>query len=318
MSVSLLQWDRPSTRKVHRAVSNAVCEAIRYTLDMPDLRSVNRAQIHRAFLEAFADYAMDASGTTEERLLLRMKKNAVDYDISPGLYDDDRLVGFTLIGVDTWGGSLSAYDAGTGIVPDFRKQGWARRMFDHALPTLRTRGVERFVLEVLQQNEPAIKAYRKSGFEIARELRCYAGQVAELRELNRASSIDLRPIDRTELARLEQTADWVPSFENRFSAIGAIADHVQLTGAFVDGDCVGAIAYSPALRWLLTLVVSAEHRRRGVGTALIRHLAGTFDDSVERLTALNVDGGDAGMQSFFEAIGFTHLIDQYEMVRAID
>ena len=163
---------------------------------MTRLGSVDVKQIHRAFLEAFADYAMDASGTTEERLLLRMRKNAVSYDLFPGLYENDRLVGLTLIGIDEWGGRLTAYDAGTGIVPEFRKLGWARKLFDHALPALRQKGVERFALEVLQQNEPAIKTYRKSGFEIIRELKCYAAQVGELRSKVDASTFEIRVVDR--------------------------------------------------------------------------------------------------------------------------
>jgi ribosomal protein S18 acetylase RimI-like enzyme len=284
---------------------------------MLSLRGVERAQLHRTFLEAFADYAMDSSGTTEERLFLRMKKNSVDYDVSPGLYIEDRLVGFTLIGIDTWEDRLTAYDAGTGIVPDFRKQGWARKMFKHALPTLREKGVERFVLEVLQQNEPAIKAYRKSGFEVARELKCFVGQTDDLESQHEPSALEMRPIARSVLATLETSADWVPSFENRFSAVDAISDHVRLTGAFDDGVCVGAAAYAPPLDWLLTLLVDRGHRRCGVGTALIRHLAATLPESVTRLTALDVDGSDAGTQAFFESLGFSHLVDQYEMVREL-
>ena len=286
---------------------------------MLNLRSVEKGQIHRAFLEAFVDYAMDASKTTEERLLLRMKKNSVDYDVSPGLYDGNRLVGFTLIGIDTWGDRLTAYDAGTGIVPDFRKQGWAGRMLERALPALRERGVERFVLEVLQQNEPAIKAYRKSGFEVTRELKCYVGQVSELLSERNAPPLEfeMRPIARSALAKIERSADWLPSFENRFSAVDAIPEHMQLTGAFEDGMCVGAAAYAPPLDWLLTLVVERGHRRRGVGTALIRHLAATLPKPAMQLTALNADGGDAGVQAFFESLGFAHLVDQYEMMREL-
>ena len=284
---------------------------------MARIAPVDPKQLHEAFLEAFADYAMDASGTTEERLLLRMRKNAVDYEISPGLYDGDRLVGFTLIGIDAWGGCLTAYDAGTGIAPAFRKQGWAQKMFDHALPALREKGVERFALEVLQENEPAIKAYNKSGFEIERELRCFAGKTESLAGGEAIFEFEVRPIDRATFSDLKPSADWLPSFENRFTAIDAIESDVQIFGAFDDETCIGALAYSPSLNWLLSLMVDRESRRRGVGTALVRHLAARLPESVTRLSALNVDGQDAGTQAFFESLGFTHLIDQYEMVRAI-
>jgi ribosomal protein S18 acetylase RimI-like enzyme len=284
---------------------------------MPRIASVDPAQLHAAFLEAFADYAMDASGTTEEKLLLRMQKNAVDYDLSPGLYDEDRLVGFTLIGVDEWGGVLTAYDAGTGIVPRFRRLGWARKLFDHALPALREQGVERFALEVLRGNEPAIKAYEKSGFEIVRELRCFVAKVEDLAATKDRSEVEIRGMDRATLSELEASADWLPSFENRFSAVDGIRDHIQLSGAF-DGElCVGATAYSPPLNWLLTLLVDEKHRRRGIGTTLIRHLAATLPASVSQMRALNVDAEDTGMQVFLQSIGFEHLVDQYEMLRDI-
>jgi ribosomal protein S18 acetylase RimI-like enzyme len=278
---------------------------------------VDPTQLHCAFREAFADYAMDASGTTEERLRLRMQKNRVDYALSPGLYNGDRLVGFTLIGIDDWGPALTAYDAGTGIVPDFRKQGWARKMFDHALPALRERGVKRFVLEVLQENGPAIKAYRKSGFEIVRELRCFVARVEALHAVRSFPDVDVRPIDRAKFEETEAFVDWPPSFENRPSAIDALGGHVRLLGAFDGGTCVGGLAYSPPLNWLLALAVDRGFRRRGAGTALVHRLSATLPPAVTRLPILNVDGQDEGSQAFFRSLGFVPLVDQYEMARGL-
>jgi ribosomal protein S18 acetylase RimI-like enzyme len=284
---------------------------------MLTIGSVDRRLVYRAFTDAFADYAMDTSGTTEEGLLLRMRKNAVDFNLSPGLYDGDRLVGFTLIGIDEWGGRRTAYDAGTGIVAAFRRRGWARRMFEHALPSLRERGVEQFALEVLHENKPAIKAYRKSGFEITRELRCLIAQTDVLRTVRATQGIEIRPIDREDLRQIERYADWLPSFENRFGAVDALSGDVEILGALVGGTVVGALAYVPELNWLLTLVVDSAHRRRGIGTALVSRLTTLLPPSVSRLAALNVDETDAGMLSFFESLGFAHLIDQHEMIRPV-
>jgi len=269
-------------------------------------------------MEALSDYQMDASGTTEERLLLRAKKNAVDYDASVGAYDGKQLVGFTMIGIDTVGGTRTAYDAGTGIIPAFRQQGLARKMFEHTLPRLRDLGVSQFLLEVLQGNDPAIKVYTKSGFEIVREFRCYAAEVASLQALPGVADLEIRSISPAIFHRMVTGADWTPSFENRFSVIDTIPKHVTSYGAFIGDTCAGTIAYAPQLHWLLTLFVDTPYRRRGVGAALIRHLSATLPASAKRLTALNVDGADEGMQSFLQSIGFAHLIDQYEMARTID
>jgi len=293
---------------------------------MIKLASVDKSQVYRTFMEAFADYAMDASGTKEDTMLLRMAKNSVDFDASPGAYIEDtgnthsayegeRLVGFTLIGIDEMNGDLTAYDAGTGIIPDFRGQGLAKSMFDHALPELEARGVKRFLLEVLQRNEPAIKAYQKSGFEIVRELKCFVAETESLRKLPSGKGIVVRPTDAATFESLVPEASWTPSFENRFTAHLAIPDQVTFLGAYDGDDCVGATAYCGKLNWLLSLLVKRSHRRQGVGKALLTHLGSSMPKSVPKLPALNVDGDDQGMQAFFEAVGFTHLIDQYEMSR---
>lgn len=284
---------------------------------MLELRSVDATNIHAAFVEAFADYAMGAAqGIAEDSLLLRMRKNAVDYGLSVGVYEEGRMVGFTLIGVDEWGGCLSAYDAGTGIIPAFRGRGLARRMFEHALPALAERGVERFTLEVLQGNEPAIKAYRKAGFKTTRELKSYVAPTQAIQRVP-LSPWSLRPIDTTQFEDMAREIDWVPSFENRISAVHAIPNGISLIGAFDAETCVGAYAYSRSLRWFLSLVVARSHRRRGVGGALLAHAAGHVPEGVTRLAALNVDGADAGMQQFFTRVGFAPYVDQFEMERLL-
>ena len=58
-------------------------------------------------------------------------------------------------------------------------------------------------------------------------------------------------------------------------------------------------------------------KRRGVGKSLLKYLAATMPEASPKLPALNVDGNDKGMQAFFEAVGFNHLIDQYEMNREL-
>ncbi len=280
---------------------------------MIKLASVDKSQVYQTFMEAFADYAMDASGTQEEPMFLRMAKNSVDFSASAGAYEEDRLVGFTLIGIDKFDGILTAYDAGTGIIPNFRGQGLAKSMFDYALPELKDRGVKRFLLEVLQENEPAIKAYQKSGFEIDRELKCFVAETESLRQLPINEKLDVRLTDSVAFESLIPEADWTPSFENRFTAHLAIPDYVSFFGAYDGAECIGAIAYCEKLNWLLSLLVKQSHRHRGVGQALLKHLAHTMPESAAKLAALNVDGKDTGMQAFFESSGFSHLIDQYEM-----
>ena len=67
-------------------------------------------QIHQTFLEAFAEYYVDTSGVTETMLYNRAVKNGVDFDVSVGAFDADRMVAMTRVGLDDWGGAPAAFD----------------------------------------------------------------------------------------------------------------------------------------------------------------------------------------------------------------
>lgn len=282
-----------------------------------NLSPIARDQLFRAFHEAFADYAVDMSGVTEEVKRVRAVKNNVDWDVSVGAFDGERMVGFTLIAVDRHRGALAAFDAATGIVPTARGRGLAVAMIEHALPALRARGVGRFLLEVIQSNEPAIRAYRKAGFEIERELGCYALDVTDPRGAASDGSLTIEPIDRDTVMTFGEDMDWEPSWENSLGAVSRIPDPLVTLGAFREGACVGAIVYAPLLGWIMTLAVRRPERRRGVGTALVRGLAERLPEMVGSVRLLNVDGADRGMRAFLARLGFRHILDQYEMSRAL-
>jgi ribosomal protein S18 acetylase RimI-like enzyme len=198
--------------------------------------------VHKTFLEAFSDYQVDMSYMTEEVMFKRAVKNAVDFESSVGIFEGDRMVGFTLIGIDKWQNTLSAFDIGTGIIRNLRGKGIARQMFDFALPRLKTQAVKKFILEVIQTNEPAVKAYRNAGFYITREFDCFELEVKKANLQEKAGSpTNIEFIGRDVLPLLQDFLDWEPSWENSFSAIKRIPDDVVLYGALSEGECVGLL-----------------------------------------------------------------------------
>ena len=60
-------------------------------------------------------------------------------------------MGCTRVGPGPWRGETAVFDVGMGIQPECRDL--AGRMFDHALPELRRRGANWFLLEVSQDKE---------------------------------------------------------------------------------------------------------------------------------------------------------------------
>ena len=271
-------------------------------------------QIAQTFDEAFADYYLKSTRRAEEWLYNRMVKNAVKYDHSVGAFDGDRMVGITLIGIDDWGGTLAAFDAGTGIVPDYRGKGLARQMFDFAAPKLREGGVKRFLLEVLQVNEPAIKAYERTGFSITREFDCLGLERKAFKAFNSPEfPVEIKPVSQERVKDFSGFADWQPSWENSFATIARIPDEVVINGAFLNGNCTGLIAYYPLLNWIMTLVVKSQYRRQGIATALLAHFVENFKYDYPQINVVNVDRSDSAMLWFFKKMGFKLFTSQYEM-----
>jgi ribosomal protein S18 acetylase RimI-like enzyme len=270
--------------------------------------------IHKAFLEAFADYQVDMSAVTERVLRNRLAKNAVDYGSSAGAFDGDRLVGFTFVGIDSWKGVPAAFDAGSGIIKDYRGKGLAGRMFDFALPKLKEKGVQKFLLEVIQDNEPAIKAYKKAGFRVTREFDCFQWDLAGASLDTRAgSALTVRPVGKEILRDFRGELDWEPSWENSFGAIERIPDEVLLLGAFDNDLPVGLLVYYPLLNWIMTLVVRKDYRRKRVATTLLVNFVSQLKRETKTVKLLNVDRSDAGMLAFLEGAGFRRYISQFEL-----
>lgn len=271
--------------------------------------------IHAAMTEAFADYLMDMSYMTREVMWRRSVKNGVDLAYSPGAFLDGRLVGLTLVGLGTWAGEPAAFDACTGIVKAHRGQGMAGRLFEAALPALKRRGTTRFLLEVLQENEPAVKAYERTGFRITRPMICYQRTDPQLP--SGGESLDIKPVGREALDALLPELDWQPSWENTFDAIRAVPDEIRLYGAFDGPACVGLVAYYPTLRWIMSLVVKRSHRGRGIGKALLAHALRHVEPEGRAVRVNNVDASDLATVSVFQQCGFRSLVGQYEMEYAL-
>jgi ribosomal protein S18 acetylase RimI-like enzyme len=279
----------------------------------------DKDQLHSTHQEAFDDYHLDMSYMTEERIFKRCHKNNVDFSRSIAAFDGNRMVGFTLIGIDQWQGEPAAFDAATGIVPEYRGKGLARSMFDLALPGLRERGVRRFLLEVLQPNHPAISVYEKTGFKIKREFVIYDVQLATADpDLGAGCDLSILPVGVDTILEFEKHADWVPSWENSFNAVDRVRDDLIGLGAFDGSRCVGVLAYYTTLNWVMSLVVDRSYRRRGAASKLLATLFTNQLDQHTKIKLNNVDMSDKGMMEMLDRAGFVRVIEQFEMELLLD
>ena len=197
-----------------------------------NLGNISFEELHNTFVDAFSDYAVDVSYMTPDVMQKRAIKNGYDTESSVGVFNENKLVGFTLVGLDQHYETSSAFDIMTGLVKDFRGKGLASEMFEFIKPVLKEKKVEQFYLEVLQENKAAIRAYQKTGFKILRSLDCFTLDISKF-EVTTPLRIPLlfKEMDKSKVEYFDTFSDWIPSWENSFNAIKRIPDEVLVLEA---------------------------------------------------------------------------------------
>ena len=279
-----------------------------------NLVNISFEELHKTFVDAFSDYAVDISYMTPDVIQNRAIKNGYDPESSVGVFNNNKLVGFTLVGIDTHYEIPAAFDIMTGLVKGYRGKGIASEMFNFIKPKLKEKNIEEFYLEVLQQNASAIRAYQKTGFKIIRSLDCFILPVKDFRITEEARTpLKFKKINKSGIDEFETFADWTPSWENSFNSIKRIPDEIITIAAEYSINKVGLIVYYPLLNWILAFLVDPKYRKMGVGSALISQLIDQVNGKVDKIKFLNIQSEDEDLITFLKESGFELMTAQFEM-----
>jgi ribosomal protein S18 acetylase RimI-like enzyme len=270
--------------------------------------------LYKVFTEAFSDYVFPFA-LTETQFRNHLNLNAVDLARSVGYVENNELIGFSLNGFGEWEGKPTVYDAGTGVVPSERRRGVSRGMFEMMIPNFRAAGFKQYLLEVVTSNAGARRLYDDLGFEKTRELALlqYDGSPKPLAPTHGA---EIREIDEPDWALFQSFWDGKPSWQNTIEAVVRSAKLKRILGAFVEGRCVGYLAFSKDFGRVAQLAVDQEHRHRGIATSLIdrMHTETVTGYSVQ---VVNIDKALKNAIGFFRARGFYERLSQYEMMKPL-
>ena len=276
------------------------------------LRAEQFPSVHRTFLAGFADYIIQFD-LTEQQFQNHITLNAVDLDRSAGCFDAEKPVGLSLNGFGKWDGKPTVYDAGTTVIPEYRRRGISRAMFDWMVPGFAADGYEQFLLEVITSNNPAIRLYEQLGFQTTRELLLLEGEPSIDLERPAYDKVEIREIHRHESIPFAHFWDGRPSWQNSLEAVQRTMRMKRFFGAFIDGDCVGYIVFSAGVGRLAQLAVRRDHRRKGIGTRLLREMQ--KDAHEQKLHIINLDESMTEAVVFFQNRGFRKVLAQFEMVK---
>lgn len=121
----------------------------------------------------FSDYFVPIQSSPA--VLAHMARvDGVDFATSRVAVLDGRAVGVALIARRGWTSRL----AGMAIVPEARRHGVGRALMAQLLDEARARQERAMVLEVIEQNAPAVHLYERCGFQKIRRLTGHAGRPA--------------------------------------------------------------------------------------------------------------------------------------------
>lgn len=266
------------------------------------LSPIDRETLRQVFNEAFSDYDLPLN-MSPEVFEQHLTSNAYSGEDSVGLFDDDKLIGFLLIGRRQNVG----YDAGTGILKAYRGQGLAHTLIDKAVEHLASRGCTQFVLEVLDTNTRAKNLYIKHGFTLTRSLYCYAAKKADLPTASLltleagSADYDVQPL-------------FEPSYQN--SKASVIEGGYTKVNLIHQGKQVGVVWYRSQYGSIAQINIEPAVRTQKLLEEALVAIANSVTD--EKLRLINVDENDSDLNAALKTLGFELFTTQSEMVCPLD
>lgn len=206
----------------------------------------------------FSDYFIHIE-LTLPMFLNMARTESIDLGSSRIIWLDDEAVGIALIARRGWTSRLATM----AIAPASRGQGAGRAAMDLLLAEASTRGDHAMVLEVIENNAPAVRLYEACGFHTERRLVSYEGTFAGTEERAELKEVDIREVARLVTMYGLDDLPWQISGES-LAQSGAPSKGYQL-----DDACVvisNPEAEQVAIR---SLIVRPESRGQGQARRLI-------------------------------------------------
>jgi ribosomal protein S18 acetylase RimI-like enzyme len=271
-------------------------------------------QVHRAFTETFSDYEVSVQ-MSFERFAEMMKTRDLNPDLSVGCFDGDLLVGFILTGFREIFGKKVCYDGGTGVLRAYRRKGIGEMLLKELLRILHEKQISRFVLEVLENNTPAIKLYEKYGFEKTRKLECFEITKHELQPVpNRGFGITI-----TNPAALIQNETlyslYPPSWQNEIRSVLNVSENYTCISLSCSGKILGYGFIHKTKGDIPQIGILEEWKYWGIEAHLVAELA--RQTKSEKIIVLNVEF-DNYLGETLRKLGFRNTVNQWEMALEIE
>ena len=181
-----------------------------------NLEKTSLLEISQCLNLAFSDYAIPIH-LNEGDLSRLFLASGIDRRLSFGAFFGGRLVGCMLNSRGMFQGHRAAFDVATGVIPDHRGKQIFAGIFGLARQTMKEDRIERYYLEVLQQNTPAISLYKRHGFSVTREFVVLSGRTSPGDQL--PERVQYTAFSAFEIAKTDRMRRNEPSYEHTDSLL---------------------------------------------------------------------------------------------------
>lgn len=269
-------------------------------MTVKNLSNLDFDDILHCFLQAFENYFVKMP-TDRSYFEKRWEAAKVDFSLSYGMFDKEKLVGFVIHGIDTRNGNLTAFNTGTGVIPAYRGQKIVKSIYDYAFEDLRRNGVENCSLEVITKNEVAIQTYKSIGFRISKNYKCFNGTI----KLEGADKVALEEIDFGDV-------DWLTLPNQAYYSWDFQKESIQNSNykffqVFNDKEPESFFVINPSIGLLAQFDLLKENKHGW------QRLFSGIRQVSETIRVLNIDERLSYKSEILKAIGLDNTIDQYEM-----
>ncbi|KZE67569.1 hypothetical protein AWM68_19085 [Fictibacillus phosphorivorans] len=264
----------------------------------------------------FSDMTMDLN-----RFLQKVAGEGISLEKSVVAVYDGKPAGFVLNSFRTINGKRYVWNGGTAIAPDFRGMGIGKKLISVCLNIYAEENVDIARLEAIKQNEAAIKLYKKMGYQTFEELIFLQHEGALTTLKAKSTDIHVREASIQEIQELpfyRPVSAWQTQFPSLkdFTCLLAVKDNNSLgyavykKGFNENGELAGIVLYQFETD-------SQYQKEQEVVASLIQKSFAPLDASVKRMT-MNIPKKDNSLNRLLTELGFTTLVEQVHMERAIE
>ena len=256
---------------------------------------------------AFSDYALPIQMSAEQ-VEAFFASSGADLRLSYGAFYDNRLIGFMVNACSVYNGERAVFDVATGVVPEHREKKVFTNLFSFAEGELRKQGVEKYYLEVLQQNQKAINAYQKQGFAVCRAF-------SVLKASHRtpdfdACSMTQVDLDAFDFEKARQCVCVPPSFENS-------------TAILMRNPASYAVAYQEQENRIKAFCVFQKQRGQLMQLGYtdltqLKEILRWLFSQYPKIVIKNIDKRYPQVMELLLSLGAQEVTEQFEMVKVLN